>query len=227
MRSAVLRHVLYNLSDIASVHEMIAPWEETPEFASAYGKLVRRTLVDKKRLFNLWEWSSYALSHPGDFAECGVYRGGSAYLLLSVLRRMAASKKLHLFDTFMGMPGTDPGKDLHRRGDFSDTSVESVREFLSGFDGAVFHPGLFSERFKDVETERFCFVHVDADLYGSVTESCEFFYPRLSRGGVMIFDDYGYRSCPGARAAVEEYFPPRGEKVIFLPPAQALVIRNR
>jgi len=227
MRSAVLRHVLYNLGDIASVHEMIAPWDETAEFACAYKKLVRKTLIDKKRLFNLWEWSSYALTCPGDFAECGVYRGGSAYLLLSALRSLDASRKLHLFDTFKGMPGTDPRKDLHRQGDFSDTSVESVRGFLSEFDGAVFHPGLFSERFKDVEMERFCFVHVDADLYGSVIESCEFFYPRLSRGGVMVFDDYGYRSCPGARAAVEEYFLPRGEKIIFLLPAQALVIRNR
>jgi O-methyltransferase len=227
MRSTVVRHIFYNLSDIASGHEIITPWDEAAEFACAYKNLVPRTLIDKKRLFNLWQWSSYALSFPGDFAECGVYRGGSAYLLLCALRSMDSARKLHLFDTFKGMPGTDPRKDFHQQGDFADTSVESVRGFLSGFDNAIFHPGLFSERFQDVDQERFSFVHVDADLYSSVNESCEFFYPRLARGGVMVFDDYGYRSCPGARAAVEEFFRPRGEKIIFLLPSQALIIRNR
>jgi len=34
----------------------------------------------------------------------------------------------------------------------------------------------------------------------------EFFYSWLETGGVIVFDDYGWPSCPGARAAVDEVF---------------------
>ena len=36
---------------------------------------------------------------------------------------LAVSRALHLFDTFQGMPQTDPTRDLHRQGDFANTSL--------------------------------------------------------------------------------------------------------
>jgi hypothetical protein len=117
---------------------------------------------------------------------------------------------VHLFDTFEGMPETSEF-DIHRQGDFADTSLESVNEYLQGYN-VHFWPGLFpdSARLLPDDTE-FVLVHVDVDLYTSTKAACEFFWPRLVEGGIMVFDDYNGPRCPGANKAVDEFFDTRQE----------------
>ena len=67
--------------------------------------------------------------------------------------------------------------------------------------------------------------HVDVDIYRSVWDCCEFIYPRLQVGGAMVFDDYGFPTCPGARKAVDEFFRNKPETPIILGTGQALAIR--
>ena len=42
-----------------------------------------------------------------------------------------------------------------------------------------------------------CWAHIDVDIYQSVRDCISFIYPRLSPGGFMIFDDYGFPKLPG------------------------------
>jgi O-methyltransferase len=42
----------------------------------------------------------------------------------------------------------------------------------------------------------------------------------------MVFDDYGFKSCPGARAAVDEYFKERNAMPLVLNTGQAIVIKS-
>jgi len=73
-------------------------------------------------------------------------------------------KRLHLFDTFAGMPATDREKDWHRPGDFADTSLEKVTETLSGFNRISFYQGLFPDTADPMKTSTFCFVRMDVIL---------------------------------------------------------------
>jgi O-methyltransferase len=155
----------------------------------------------------------------GDVAECGVYKGGTAKLLAE----LAPDRPLHLFDTFCGMPETDPGRDLHQAGDFADTTLESVRAYLSGHANVNCVAGMIPESLYGVRDRKFSFVHVDLDIYSSIKVACEFFYPRLEGGGVLLFDDYGYPSCPGGRAAVDEFFADKPETKIVLVTGQCSV----
>jgi len=83
-------------------------------------------------------------------------------------------------------------------------------------------PATFAER----EKARIAFAHVDVDIYRSVLDCCEFIYPRLVQGGFMLFDDYGFASCPGARRAVDEFFLDAPETPIVLGTGQAFVIKQ-
>src|SRR5260370_29532726 len=47
-------------------------------------------------------------------------------------------------------------------------------------------------------------LRLDPDWYQSTRHELEQLYPRLSPGGVLIVDDYGY--WRGARKATDEYF---------------------
>jgi O-methyltransferase len=66
---------------------------------------------------------------------------------------------------------------------------------------------------------------VNVDLYRSVRDCIEFLYPRMVPGGFLVFDDYGFPSCPGARRAVDEAFAKRPEVPICLPTGQCLVVK--
>lgn len=194
--------------------------DQDPNFERIFGMVHDRTVVSTDRLYMLYQLASIVTCR-GEIAEVGVYRGGSAKLLFEVIRR-----PIHLFDTFDGMPETDPLMDVHHAGDFADTSVENVKAYFAAtynsaqLKDVYFHAGEFPRTAYEPR-DGFCFVHVDADIYRSVKDACEFFWPRVNRGGIMVFDDYGFSSCPGARIAVDEYF---GRRTIYLPTGQCFVI---
>lgn len=203
---------------------ILQPWHEDEGFRKLLWQVKGRTLVDEARCFMLYQFARLAAHIPGDIAEVGVYKGGTARLLCKTLG--STGKTLHLFDTFSGMPPTDRSKDRHREGDFSDTSLESVKKYLGDCENVRFYQGIFPATSRPVEEATFSLVHVDVDIYKSVMDCCEFFYPRVQRGGFMIFDDYGFRSCPGVKMAVDEFFADKPENPFFLPPGQCSIIRS-
>jgi O-methyltransferase len=181
-----------------------------------------RTLVDEKRCFMLFQFALSAARLPGDVAEVGVYRGGTARLLSRAVA--PTGKTVRLFDTFEGMPLTDPQRDRHRTGDFGDAPLDEVRSYLADCPNVSFHPGLFPSTAAAFEATSFCLSHIDVDIYSSVRDCCAFFYPRTVPGGLLVFDDYGFRSCPGAKQAVDEFFSSRPERPWWLSTGQAVVV---
>ena len=199
------------------------PWEDDEDFLKAYDAVVNHTLVERKKLYMLYQLTRQTAALAGNLAECGVYRGGTALLFG---RLKPENKRLYLFDTFGGMPETDPKNDFHRAGDFADTSLPRVQALLGDCANIVFRPGFFPATSKGLEEETFSLAHCDMDIQSSVLDFCHFFYPRLVRGGVMVFDDYGFRSCPGAKAAVRAFCAEQGTFELYLLTGQALVWKS-
>ncbi len=170
--------------------------------------------------------ASQALTLPGNFMECGVYRGGMASMFAQMIADSGTGKKLYLFDTFAGMPQTHAVKDFHVAGEFADTSAESVAAFVGHPDVAILRKGFVPDTFKGVEDQVFAFGHIDLDIYQSIQDATRFLWPRLSRGGFIIYDDYGFRSCPGAREAVDEFFAGTGAKPLAMVTGQAVVFKS-
>lgn len=199
-------------------------WDEVADFPRLWPAASKRTLVDRPRAQMLYQLARHASTLDGSFAELGVFRGGTAHLLADVAD--ARDRKLHLFDTFAGMPETDVDRDLLGKGDFANTSLDEVKRFLAPHRAPVFHPGEFPATASAVEGERFSLVHCDADIASSVAACCEFFWPRLVNGGVMVFDDYGFTSTPGAKEAADAFFAAKPETVLHLVTSQAMVIKH-
>ena len=221
------RAALHKVPDANLYAPHFQPWRGAGPFHDAYKRIGRRSLVAPEPAFILYSLARQALATPGDFLEAGVYRGGTAHLLRSLLDGdRGRGRQLHLFDTFAGMPATDPKLDLHRQDDFADTSVEAVSAFVGKESWIHYHVGRVPETFQGQEAMRLAFAHVDVDIYRSVLDCCEFIYPRLAPGGIMLFDDYGMASCPGARAAVDEYFAGKAEVPLVLRTGQAVVFRS-
>lgn len=206
---------------------LFSPWNDYGDFADYRVLAAPYTLVSRDRLYALYTLALNAIHLQGDFWECGVYKGGTARMFAEFLvARGRPDLKLHLFDTFGGMPETDEKFDIHLKGDFSDTSLDEVRRVVGHPDRVEFHPGWIPDIFRGMSDSRVAFAHVDVDIYQSILDCCEFIYPRLAIGGVMVFDDYGFPTCPGARKAVDEFFADKPEVPIVLQTGQAIVVRS-
>ena len=96
---------------------------------------------------------------------------------------------------------------------------------LKDFPFVQIHAGLIPATFTGLDLNQVCWAHVDVDIYQSVHDCIEFISPKLTPGGFMLFDDYGFPSCPGARRAVDEAFASRPEVPICLPTGQCLIVK--
>lgn len=213
-----------DLPDANSYQPLFCPWYQDRIFNSSFSLAAPFTLVTIDRCYIIWTLASQSQHVEGEFWECGVYRGGTARLLADNILSNRSEKNLRLFDTFSGMPTTG-ARDFHVEGDFSDTSIDIVRKVLEHNEFVTFHVGKIPDTFGNETDKKISFAHIDVDIYQSVLDCCKYIYPRLSPGAVMLFDDYGYSSCPGARQAVDEFFRDKPECPLVLSTAQAIVTR--
>ena len=164
------------------------------------------------------------VSFEGDMAEVGVYQGGSAKLICEAKKE----KTLYLFDTFTGLPklsddDTHFGKKHWYENQFSNTSVDSIKKLLDGYENVQIIKGEFPESGKEITDKKFCFVHLDVDLYKSTIDSLRFFFPKMILGGIILMHDY---HSDGIQKAFREFRNENDIQVIELTGSQAIIIKN-
>ena len=146
---------------------------------------------------------------PGDFIEAGIWRGGAVILMRALIDAYGmANRKVFAADSFAGIPRNERGRndpvDLWK--DRWIAPLNEVRQNIARLglldDRIVFVPGFFADSLKTLAGERFSLIRLDSDSYDSVETSLEYLYPLLSKGGVVIIDDWHLDGC---KAAVADY----------------------
>lgn len=186
------------------------------------------TMTGPHRLLSVVDAVRYCVERdvPGDFAECGVWRGGSVMAMILTLQSLGIDdREIHLFDTFSGMtrPTEEDTSALapapleewestggHLYGEIFDerSGIHGVRSTLEATDYPAnrLHlvEGQVEETIPGLAPERLALLRLDTDWYESTRHELAHLYPRLSKGGVLIIDDYGH--WRGCKKAVDEYF---------------------
>ncbi len=169
---------------------------------------------------------------PGDTVECGVFYGGSSFLICKAVQESVRTRTHHIFDSFEGLSeptSRDVRQDetaYHWNANDLSVAEDIVRQNLSRFEFIRYYKGWIPERFSEISTRKFSFVHIDVDLYQPTLDSLAFFYDRMVPGGMILCDDYGSTICPGAFDAMNEFFASKPESCpIHLPTGQGLVVK--
>nr|WP_294504472.1 TylF/MycF/NovP-related O-methyltransferase [uncultured Rhodopila sp.] len=162
----------------------------------------------------------------GDIAELGVYKGNSAALLAHYAR--TNGRTLYLFDTFDGfVPEDFSAQDPNREMGFRDTSVEFVLE-NTGTEAVECIKGRFPGTLtQEISARSFAIVHIDADLYQPTKAGLDFFYERLSPGGMLIVHDYINEYWGGVKQAVDEFAARVPEQFVLMPDKSGTAILRK
>ncbi len=181
--------------------------EDWPEYA--------HTMVGMKRLNNLEQCLLAIIRDniPGDLIETGVWRGGSVIFMLSVLKAFQINdRNVWAADSFQGLPKPDEMRYPADKGDicyqrsFTAVSLEEVKSNCSKYglldEQVKFIPGWFKDTLPNAPMKSLALIRLDGDMYESTIQALENLYPKLSRGGYVIVDDY---AAPPCRQAVEAF----------------------
>ena len=179
------------------------------------------SLLDYSRAYFLYQCIINLKNLNGEVAECGSFKGGTAYMFAKITK-----DKISIFDTFEGMPDLITEHDTHKAGDLNDTSIEHVTNLLKNFNHLDIYQGFFSDTFKTLEDKKYKFVHCDADIYTSIMDVNNYFYDRMEKGGMIVYDDYDWASTEGAQKAILDFFDDKPELPIYLPTRQAFIIKQ-
>jgi O-methyltransferase len=200
------------------------------EFLDFYRRCEDYTETSIERMCALYDAMRYlaAAGVPGDYVECGVWRGGSSMLAgLCALQNAQTDMRFWLYDTFAGMTRPTPEDGSAALAEWNKGQRDDHHEWcyapLDDVRRNIQSTGLPTERFELVEgvveetiprqaPERISLLRLDTDWYASTKHELEHLYPRLERGGVLLIDDYGF--WQGARQAVEEYL--REHQIVLL-----------
>ena len=199
---------LYSHELVIPLNSTYAPWHDDREFRAVYDDVLGSTLVDQYKCYELWEQVGQLTHVPGDILEVGVWRGGTGVLMARRVQQLGLDARVHLCDTFQGVAKAGGNDPWYRGGEHSDTSPEIVKELAAkvGVDVDVL-VGMFpDETGHRVADTTLRLVHIDVDVYDSARDTLEWAWPRLSVGGVVIWDDYGSFQCEGVATLGRELF---------------------
>lgn len=188
-----------------------------------------RTAQEKSLLLrlNTLAWAATeALRLPGDFIECGVFRGFSMGVIADYLDFQNIAKRLYLYDTFSGIP---PGYDTENH-DSPVLHEKGLYEFVCGrfarFPNVHVVRGIVPDSFTELVPEQISFLHLDMNSSKSEIAALEVLFDRLSPGGIVVFDDYGWASYQAQQIAEDLFVQKRGHRILEIPSGQGLLIKH-
>jgi len=196
----------------------------------------------QSRFYNLLSIHRWAGGVPGWQVECGCWKGLSSYLLNQQAKRLKPSHDgagFMIVDSFEGLSqptredrvqrGSDPplpgGEYTARAGTFY-CPQDAVRKALSEFPAIEYHQGWIPEVLSSLPERTYSFVHIDLDLHDPIRGAVDYFFPRLEKGGVIVLDDYGSLTWPGALKGGDDAAAALGQPLTPLSTGQALLVRR-
>lgn len=205
-------------------------WRDDKAFFDDFNRMSPGSPYSQDRKWTLREYVKFTNALQGDLAECGCHVGTSAFFMAQV----STHGKLYLFDSFQGLSAPDAtdlpvGQSVmpwSKGGGDMTASETTLRHNLSRYDTIAVFPGWIPERFAEVADHQFRLIHVDVDLYQPTRDSLNFFYPRLVKGGVIVMDDYGFKTCPGATRAADELAASEGIEILHLATGQGVIMKR-
>ena len=173
----------------------------------------------------LWAAES-ALHVEGDFVEAGVFRGFCSAVIADYLDFATVPKSFYLYDTFDGIP-PELDSERHNSRIFSEPGLhEKVVARFAPYPNVRVVKGAVPASFAEAMPERISFLHLDMNSSKSEIAALEVLFDRVSPGGLIVFDDYGWLGYKAQMRAEDAFMAERGYRILELPTGQGLLLKR-
>lgn len=211
-----------------------------PKFQAAYGRGVKAAGADYK-----WYWrvhiglwaAATALKLQGDFVECGVNRG---FLSSAIMHRFSwdqTGKQFYLLDTFAGIDlkylndsereaGVQDRNQKELDRGFYTQNLNGVIENFSEWNNKKIVVGSIPDTLPQITSDKIAFLHLDLNCTEPEVAAIEYLWDRLSRGAVVLLDDYAYQGYHPQKVGMDAWAAKRDVAVASLPTGQGLIVKT-
>ena len=206
-----------------------------PKYINAY-KVAEKALGYDHKMFwrlhvALW-CASQAQKLPGDFVECGVWRGFLATAILNYIPWPIDNRQFYLFDTWEGLDErylTEKERNNQAKLDhfkpYYSNQYEAVKKHFSNYRNVQLVKGSVPETLDLVKIEAVSYLSLDMNCASPELSAAEHFWEKLVPGGMILLDDYGFVSYEEQKRGFDRFADRKGIEVLALPTGQGLIIK--
>jgi len=217
---------------------------EDPKFMASFKAIENSHQYDAYRAPGSIAWRLHTLvwaaksaaKLPGDFVECGVFKGDMSWVITQMLDFGSLDKTFYLYDTFAGFSEKYSSPDdfpdapnfyTYANIVYSDANLyPDVKKRFSDLANVKVVQGVVPDILAEICPVQIAFLHVDLNSPAAELAALEALFDRVVSGGYVVFDDYGWFAARKQKDAIDGFFTPRGYHVLELPTGQGLVIKR-
>lgn len=210
-----------------------------PIFQRAFDRAFDRNADSENEGFQLWRlntltWAATTVRDlPGDFVECGVFRGFMSAFVAEYLDFANIDKTFYLYDSFSGLSEeysstaeVENVQSVYDAAIKSGYNVESVRERFARWDNVKVVAGVVPDILHETAPEEIAYLHIDLNAAKAEIAALEVLFDRVTPGGLIILDDYGHLPHQEQHFAEQKWMKDRGYAILELPSGQGLVVKR-
>jgi O-methyltransferase len=176
-------------------------------------------------------WAArHAAKLPGDFVECGVNTGITSVAICTLLDFGRVPKRFFLFDTYRGLPmeqaieSERAARAIENDRYYEECFALATRNFAK-WPNCILVRGRIPETLGVHEIERVAYLHLDMNLAAPEVAAIGHFWPRMTTGGVVMLDDYGFEQYRPQKVALDAWARSVGVEIATLPTGQGLILK--
>ena len=167
-----------------------------------------------------------------NFVEAGVCDGISINFAISALENVTGlgeNDKIYLYDTWGPMkPEYLTPKESIKSGAYADLSIDQTRLNLTRFENnCIFVKGYIPEIFtEEPGPSKLSWLHIDLNSSMPTQKTLEQFAPKILSGGVILFDDYGWKFYRDTKRVADAFLSNLDGSLLPLPTGQAIFFKR-
>ncbi len=193
------------------------------KFMTAFNKHIE-TDVEASVIWriNILCWAArQSMRIEGDFIECACYKGISARIICDYTDFGKSDKHYYLYDLF------EHSSDMihHSMPEHGEDLYTKVKNRFAELEQVHVTQGAVPEVLHQISPEKIAFLHLDLNNAPAEIGALELLFDRVSTGGIIILDDYGWLAYRAQKEAEDPFFEERGYRVLELPTGQGLIIK--
>lgn len=166
-----------------------------------------------------------SLNVEGDFVQCGVNLGGIARAIVDYLE---LTRRFYLLDTYSGLVDSQVTPAERKAGAnlvaYSEC-YEQVCKTFADFPNAVIVRGPIPDTLEQVRPEKVAYLSIDMNCAAPEIAAAEYFWPLLSKGALVMLDDYGWRPHIEQKRAFDAFAQRHGISILSLPTGQGVMVK--